>query len=322
MRLRAPSRSAVHFPPFLPLALAVCAASCGYAGPDHDSVASTAAAITAGEPESGYPAVFSLAYEAQGGCTGTCITPRVGTTAAHCVEGDPASSFTALFGDEEEHPERILQVVAIAAAPDGADIALVAFAEDCPASIPFNRAPLEAHVGEPVVMVGFGVTTETAGDAGRKRSGAATLFSVTPAEVSGLEDGELATSNDPAGTCNGDSGGPTFMRFAGDERMVGTTSRGSLEAPGREWPCGQGRSIAVRADSYAAFIDEFIALHDPGAARAADAGAGVELTGGGAGSGCGVAGARSGDATWVAFLAALALAVRRRGTRRARWPLT
>lgn len=242
----------------LALALAACAApDAGYG--------TTRSPITGGTPESGYLAVFSLAYEGQGGCTGTCITPKVGLTATHCVAGDPASAFTALFGTTEQAPTQVIQVDALATAPAGGDIAALAFAEACPAVIPYNRTALEAHVGEPVVMVGFGVTTEDADDAGIKRSGTATLFSVDPAAVPGMEDGELATSNDPDGTCNGDSGGPTFMTFGGVEYMAGTTSRGSLMNQTTEWPCGQGRSIAVRADSYADFIDDFIAEYDPDA---------------------------------------------------------
>ncbi|MBI2898394.1 MAG: trypsin-like serine protease [Deltaproteobacteria bacterium] len=225
-------------------------------------------AITGGAEEHGYDAVFSLAYEGTGGCTGTCIAPRFGLTAAHCVEGESAEVLTALFGDTEEDPHTIVQVTAIASAPGGADVAMLAFAEDCPAVIPANRVALESHIEEPVVMVGFGVTAEEAEDWGIKRSGVATLFSVDPADVDGLEPGELATSNDPAGTCYGDSGGPTFMTFGGVEVVVGVTSRGSLDDRGREEPCGRGRSIAARADSQATFIDDFITEHggviDPG----------------------------------------------------------
>ncbi len=101
-----------------------------------------------------------------------------------------------------------------------------------------------------------GVTVETANDAGIKRSGVATLFSTTASEVGGMREGELATSNDPHGTCDGDSGGPTFMTLDGLEVVVGVTSRGS-ETGGQSDPCGTGRSVATRADSYAAFIDEF-----------------------------------------------------------------
>jgi len=249
-------------------------------------------------------AVFSLAYNGQGGCTGTCITPHVGLTATHCIEGEPASILTALFGDREDQPTTTVQVSAVEQAPDGGDLALLAFEEACPAVIPYNRTALEGHVGEPVVMVGFGVTAEEAEDAGIKRSGTATLFSVDPAEVNGMEERELATSNSPAGTCYGDSGGPTFMTFDGSEHVVGVTSRGSLDAQGREEPCGSGRSIAVRADSYSTFIDQFIELHDPtGADDVADAGSpggggdGGVPPGEGADSGVPPAGAGDGGAS-------------------------
>jgi len=35
----------------------------------------------------------------------------------------------------------------------GAACSVLAFAEDCPAVIPYNRTPLQDHIGEPVVMV-------------------------------------------------------------------------------------------------------------------------------------------------------------------------
>jgi MYXO-CTERM domain-containing protein len=228
--------------------------------------------ITGGSAELGYSSVFALAYNGEGGCSGTCIAPHVGLTAAHCVQGDEASTLTALFGDTEWEPEQVLQVTEVAIEPGfasgtrEADIALLRFAEACPATTPYNPYPLEAHVGEQVVMVGFGVTVESASDAGIKRSGVASLFSVAPSEVSGMSDGELATSNDPHGTCDGDSGGPTFMTFDGVEYVVGVTSRGSTGANGVDEPCGQGRSIATRADSYADFIDAFVGgdADDPG----------------------------------------------------------
>ncbi len=298
-------------------------------------------AITGGMLETGYPAVFSLAMDGAGECTGTCITPRVATTAAHCIAGADPSSLTALFGDDELAPTTTLQVTATATEPGGGDIALLAFDGDCPATIPVNRTALEAHVGEPVVMVGFGSSAEMADDAGIKRSGTATLFSVDPTAVSGMDAGELATSNNPAGTCYGDSGGPTFMTFGGTQYMVGVTARGSLDPMGNEYPCAMGRSIAVRADSYLPFIDMFVAAHgasvdagtgggDAGAAGH-DAGAvqdaavapgndaGMAASTGGGGCGCRVAGGagdRSGaGAAWIAFglLGLLAARRNRRG---------
>ena len=90
-----------------PWILVVALAGCGL--PEYGT---REASITGGTPESGYLAVFSLAYQGQPGCTGTCITPKVGLTATHCIAGDPASAFTALFGDTEEDPSDIIQVIA------------------------------------------------------------------------------------------------------------------------------------------------------------------------------------------------------------------
>ena len=238
------------------LALPACGAE--------DAIGTSRLPITGGAEESGYPAVFALAYDGIGGCTATCIAPRFALTAAHCVEGESPKHLTALFGERELEPQIVIEVSALAMEPDGGDIAMLKLADPCPAVIPANRELLEGHVDEPVVMVGYGVTTEEGEDYGIKRSGIATLFSVDPQEVNGLYAGELATSNDPAGTCYGDSGGPTFMTLGGVEVNVGVTSRGSLDDTGRDEPCGSGLSIAVRADSYTTFIDEFIAAHDVG----------------------------------------------------------
>lgn len=232
--------------------------------------------ITKGSKESGYPAVFALAYDGVGGCTGTCIAPRIGLTAAHCLWDTDTEILTALFGPEEVSPEAVVPVIAAESDPGGGDIAALAFAEACPAVAIANRAELESHVGEPVVMVGYGVTAETAEDYGIKRSGVATLYSLDPAEVGGLEPGDLATSNDPSGTCYGDSGGPTFMTLDGVEVVVGVTSRGSIDENGEGAPCDEGRSIATRADRYATFLDDFMATHDTGVRYPDDGAIGAE----------------------------------------------
>ncbi len=235
--------------------------------------------ITKGAKESGYPAVFALAYDGVGGCTGTCIAPRIGVTAAHCLWDTDPEILTALFGQEEVSPEAVVPVIAAESDPGGGDIAALAFGEACPAVAIANRAELESHVGEPVIMVGYGVTAEAAEDYGIKRSGVATLYSVNPAEVGGLEPGDLATGNDPSGTCYGDSGGPTFMRLDGVEVVVGVTSRGSLDENGEGAPCDEGRSIATRVDRYATFLDDFMATHDTGVRYPDDGAIGAELGG-------------------------------------------
>ena len=198
-------------------------------------------AITAGTPETGYPAVFAIAYNGEGGCTGTCIHDNIGLTAAHCLRDLPSNTtLTGLFGDTEASPSETLTITAQQLDPT-ADIAVVAFERACPATIPHNSEPLESLIGEPVVMVGFGVTTEQANDAGIKRSGRATLFSVVPSQVRGMDPNELATSNQPAGTCSGDSGGPTFMNIGGREVVVGR------DLPRQRRCSGTARAVRSRA---------------------------------------------------------------------------
>ena len=52
------------------------------------------------------------------------------------------------------------------------------------------------------------------------------------------------------GTCNGDSGGPAFMRIDGVETIVGVTSYGNAD-------CSDG-GFDARVDSDLAFIDTYL----------------------------------------------------------------
>ena len=97
-----------------------------------------------------------------------------------------------------------------------------------------------------------------------------------------------------------------------------------LKTATTEWPCGQGQSIAVRADSYSGFVDDFIAAHDPGGGTqnppdgsgSDNGGTGSGSGGSGgddssSGSGC-QTGANAGGGSLLLGLALLALRRRRR----------
>lgn len=257
------------------------------------------APIVNGGAEAGYPAVFSIAYSGEAGCTGTCVSPHVGITAAHCATADDQpEDLSAGFGDNWDSPQTSIGVVAIERAAGTADFAVLAFDQACPASVPYNSEPLDALIGEPVVLVGYGVTSEDGTDAGPKRSGTATLASVDAAEVNGMDPGELATSNAPSGSCYGDSGGPTFITIDGVETVIGATSRGSLDDSGNDYPCGEGLSLSARTDANAELIAGFIATYD-GGGSGGDGGGGDgdgDGSGGGDGGGDGDTGSAGGDA--------------------------
>lgn len=204
--------------------------------------------IVGGQSVTSDPAVALLDL-GNGLCTGTVISPKVILTAAHCLTG-PATAISANFINTVGETGDRIEATAYEIKPN-TDIGAIALSSPASmAPIPANPHPLEEALGQAVRIVGFGVTSENGQDSGIKREGTAALDSVPPG-------GEMYTTNDPQGTCYGDSGGPNFMTFDGVEYVAGVTSRGTSI-------CGDGLDIAVRADSHIDWINGFIDQHDPG----------------------------------------------------------
>lgn len=178
-------------------------------------------------------------------CTGTVVASRLVLTAAHCLDqlddnaevvvhyGQEINKMTVGVSDWGVHPRfcpeckedifdyGYVEIQADFSIPGGFIVPITTQDEWDQAMAP----------GKEVTLVGYGDSSDDGsiqGGIGIKREVTTTIRRISPA---GLE--FYAGGND-MDSCNGDSGGPAFVRVAsGALRLAGITSRGSS-------PCGNG----------------------------------------------------------------------------------
>jgi V8-like Glu-specific endopeptidase len=233
---------------------------CGCGPPPEDAQAAESSPIIGGEPDPGDPSVVALFGEGTEGsflCTGAVIAPTVILTAAHCVAAEETGAgarFVVLTGGNVNHSGRErLAVREVHANPRWRPQALAAGHDQgvvilehatALAPLPYLHQPLAASaVGRMVRIVGYGLTSGTAGTgAGIKRQALTSLRAIS--------DTLLEVGNAQRSTCNGDSGGPAFMTVGGVETIVGTTSFGNAQ-------CTDG-GYDARVDTDLAFIERYL----------------------------------------------------------------
>jgi MYXO-CTERM domain-containing protein len=218
--------------------------------------------IVGGVTDTGDPAVVIVDL-GNGLCSGTVISPHVVLTAGHCIEAASNTSirFENTFGDGTGPTIPASETLQHPLYNQGDDIGLIAMSAAAPtAAIPYNTADLSSHLGEAVRIVGFGVTSENGNDSGIKRQGTASLYMLLTENG-----GEVETTNQPQGTCYGDSGGPNFMTINGTEQIAGITTTGTDI-------CGSGYDIGTDVSKYTDWINTFVQAHDSGTQPPPDAG--------------------------------------------------
>jgi hypothetical protein len=252
------------------LAFAICwavvGAGCAPLEGEPNARSRSQSGIVGGTIDSGDPEVFILAMEFSNGSLGVCSATLIGRrtliTAAHCV--DPrvagassvsirASNETSVAGDDASE---WIPVVAARVHPewdprDSLDndvgLALLDVSPVAP-SKPWSRDSLSQLEGKPVRAVGYGITAMHESDAGVKREVELIVNLMDPDHLY-LGDGL------GKGICHGDSGGPSFHRFAdGVERLVGIHSF----ATNRDCTEGADVRIAVHAE----FVDQWMADYE------------------------------------------------------------
>jgi hypothetical protein len=250
-------RSPKHCGPVVAVACA-CALGLACEGSSGEEVTSReSAAITNGFADSGDPAVVAI-VGAPGTeqCSGTVISPYVVLTAGHCTVPDIVQGGSVVFGSSLTAPTSSIPIALAVAHPQfdpgslANDIGLLVLASTAPAtSVPLGTSA--PAVSDTVDIVGWGLTTQDAGDGGQKRQGSAT---VTTVDTMTFGVGPL-----PSQPCEGDSGGPALATITGVESVVGVTSHGDAA-------CVQGATY-TRVDAYiASFIQPTMAQYGPGTA--------------------------------------------------------
>jgi hypothetical protein len=215
--------------------------------------------IINGHPESGRPNVAELFIStgptSTAACTATLIGTRTLLTSAHCVvdrSDAPIAEFPGLGVTAGAKRVDVLsgydnsQIVQAAAL----DLAIIALDRDIAAE-PARVATAAPWVGQPVHLVGYGLSANNADDYGTLRAGDNSIADIQPGYYR-VDDTDAAHAT----TCHGDSGGPQMVVAGGIEYLAGVTSRGTCED---QWLWGlwdRTVAFATRADSQLTFITQ------------------------------------------------------------------
>lgn len=269
------------------------------------------------EPEE-FDGVVAL-QAGNGLCSGTVVAPRLILTAAHCLADlSPTTEVIVHYGDEIN--QGTVAATAWAAHPrfcpdckeDLFDYGYVELGTDflVPGGYTVPIATQDEwdqamNEGKEVTLVGYGEDPDAASGSegiGIKRKVTTSIRSLSDAGL------EFFAGGDQQDSCNGDSGGPAFVRVAtGELRLAGITSRGSN-------PCGKGGYYGAPYPALCWVRDETGVDFVGGACANCDC---LDTAPPGDDGDCAVAPRRGGsDPTWLGLL--LLVPVGRRLLRRAR----
>ncbi len=212
--------------------------------------------------------VVRIAASQRSYCTGVLVANDLVLTAAHCLTGHDASELSVVFplanaGDQTRQAARIEQVHAdsLAFFPNF-DLGWILLSRPAPgvykpAAILGDSAGVA--VNTPMNLVG--ASNETAcnpGDANCKLTQLSiALKSIwsSPHLINLAVIGSLVT-NQTAGTCPGDSGGPSFVNRNGQDLLFGIVAgKDPIFTGGESTSCGSPTTVLTRIGEYQAWIE-------------------------------------------------------------------
>ena len=190
--------------------------------------------ITNGQVDTGHPSVGKL-YSSGAACTATLVGKRTVLTAGHCVKSG-TTYFT--LNNQKYYSSQIIRHPSYGGGNSN-DVALVILSSE-PNGV--TRSPIATQApqnGQSITLVGFGKTSENSSDYGTKRYTTNTIYRVYTS---------IFSFKGAQNICNGDSGGPGFAKYGGQEVVIGVHSTKS------GW-CGNGGND-MRVDKYAQWIKQ------------------------------------------------------------------
>jgi len=185
--------------------------------------------ITDGQADHGHPSAGQLS-----GCTGTLIGKRTVLTAGHCV----GSYGYFKVNGQKIYSKRIYRHPSYGGGNRN-DVAVMILKQDVQGVQPTPIATQAPTNGMAITLVGFGKTGEYKKDYGTKRFTTNTIYRVYSS---------IFSFKGSKNICNGDSGGPTYATYGGQEVVIGVHSTKS------GW-CGNGGND-MRVDKYVSWIKQ------------------------------------------------------------------
>jgi len=192
-----------------------------------------------------------------GSCTGTVVTQNAIITASHCLEG--RVSYVDIYigarrvraASWHSHPNWSSSQQAL----ENYDVAVVLVNEplNAPAFPILSGNDTQPVAGEEVLIAGYGRTESL--QAQGLRAGFMTLSQVTELLIEARFDGKTGSNS-----CNGDSGGPLFVKRGEQWYLAGDTSNGDAANCGVTEGSDVSRWANINAPANRAFILQYTGL--------------------------------------------------------------